>query len=154
MKLSKKCEYALKALTRLSDPQAPQLISIQELAKREKIPKKFLEQVLLALKKAGILQSSRGKTGGYALHVDPTKVTLGDITRAVDGPLTPLPCVSATAPVKCPDCANLDNCWLRAVMQEVGEGMAAVLDQITVAEICRRAAQSQYRERHTITYDI
>jgi len=110
--------------------------------------------VLLALKKAGILQSSRGKTGGYTLHVDPAKVTLGDITRAVDGPLTPLPCVSATAPVKCPGCSSFDNCWLRAVMQEVGEGMAAVLDQITVADICRRAAQSQHRERHTLMYDI
>ena len=154
MKLSKKCEYALRALTRLSDPRAPQLISIQELAKREKIPKKFLEQVLLALKKAGILQSSRGKTGGYTLHADPAKVTLGDITRAVDGPLTPLPCVSTAAPVKCPGCCSLENCWLRAVMREVGEGMAAVLDQITVAEICRRAIQSQHKDRHTLTYDI
>jgi Rrf2 family protein len=79
MKLSKKSVYALKALACLGSPDTPPLIAIQEIAQRENIPKKFLEQVLLALNKAGIVQSNRGKTGGYALRGTPAGITLRDI---------------------------------------------------------------------------
>ena len=92
MKLSKKAEYALRALTCLGAPGAPPVVSIQEIAGQANIPKKFLEQVLLALKKAGLVHSSRGKAGGYSLHTAPARVTLGDIIQAVDGPFAPLPC--------------------------------------------------------------
>jgi Rrf2 family protein len=155
MKLSKKGEYALKALACLGSPETESMLSIQEIARRENIPKKFLEQVLLALKKAGIVQSTRGKAGGYALRGAPAGITLGDIVRAVDGPLAPLPCANPAAPVKCADCFSLEHCWLRAVMMEVGEAVNGVLDQITLAEICRRAAQSQ-RDRgvQALMYDI
>ncbi|MBI3304310.1 MAG: Rrf2 family transcriptional regulator [Deltaproteobacteria bacterium] len=155
MKLSKKGEYALRALTCLGSPEAPQVLAIQEIARRERIPKKFLEQVLLALKKAGIVQSNRGKAGGYALRGAPAGITLGDIVRAVDGPLAPLPCANPTAPVKCADCPSLEHCWLRAVMTEVGAAVTAALDQVTLAEICRRVAQSQRsRSMHALMYDI
>jgi Rrf2 family protein len=154
MKLSKKCEYALRALTCLGAPETPPVLSIQEIASQEHIPKKFLEQVLLALKKAGIVQSSRGKAGGYTLQRAPAGVSLGDIVRAVDGPLTPLPCASLTAPVKCPDCPRVETCWLRAVMIEVGEGIASVLDQITLVDLCRRVAQSQRRGMQALMYEI
>src|SRR6266508_6216214 len=153
MKLSKKSKYALRALACLGAPGAPPVLSIQEIAKRETIPKKFLEQVLLALKKTGIVQSSRGKAGGYALRGAPGGVTLGDIVRAVDGPLAPLGCANPVAPVKCPDCSNIEYCWLQAVMTEVGETVTAALDQITLAEVCRRAAESQRRGVHTLMYD-
>ncbi len=155
MKLSKKSEYALRALTCLGSPDAPQMLSIQEIARRENIPKKFLEQVLLALNKAGIVQSIRGKAGGYALRSAPAAITLGDIVRAVDGPLAPLPCANPTAPVKCADCASLEHCWLRTMMIEVGAAVNAALDQITLAEICRRAAQSQRRRSvRALMYEI
>ena len=81
MKLSKKSKYALRALACLGAPGAPPVLSIQEIAKRETIPKKFLEQVLLALKKTGIVQSSRGKAGGYALRGAPGGVARGYRTR-------------------------------------------------------------------------
>ena len=97
-------------------PGAPPVVSIQEIADQANIPKKFLEQVLLALKKAGLVHSSRGKAGGYSLHAAPARVTLGDIIQAVDGPFAPLPCADATAPVACPDCVSLEHCWLRGVM--------------------------------------
>lgn len=154
MKISKKGEYALRALTCLGAPQAPQMLSIQEIARREKIPKKFLEQVLLALKKAGIVQSNRGKAGGYALRGAPAGITLGDIVRAVDGALAPLPCAHATAPVKCTGCPSLEHCWLRAVMIEVGAAVTAAFDQITLADLCRRAAQSRRGGLHTLMYEI
>ncbi len=154
MKLSKKGEYALRALIRLGDSKARSVLSIQEIARQEKIPKKFLEQVLLALKKADIVQSSRGKAGGYTLRDTPTEVTLGDIVRAVDGPLVPLPCSHATAPMKCEGCLSLENCWLRAVMMEVGEAITEMLDRITLAVICRRAAESRRRNAEAPMYQI
>jgi Rrf2 family protein len=130
------------------------MMSIQELAQLERIPKKFLEQVLLALKKAGILQSSRGKTGGYSLSMTPTNVSLGDIIRAVDGPLMALPCLSPVAPSKCSDCVSLENCWLRGVMAEVDEGVAAVLENVSLADMSRRAMQSQRRAASAPMYHI
>lgn len=129
-------------------------MSIQELAQQERIPKKFLEQVLLALKKAGILQSSRGKTGGYSLGMIPTHVTLGDIIRAVDGPLMALPCLSPTSPSKCADCVSLEGCWLRGVMAEVDDGIATVLEHVSLADMSRRAAKSQRRTTSATMYHI
>jgi Rrf2 family protein len=155
MKLSKKGEYALRALVCLASPNAPAMLSIQEIARREHIPRKFLEQVLLALNKAGIVQSLRGKAGGYSLRTEPAAVTLGDIVRAVDGPLAPLPCASLEAPVKCADCPSLTQCWLRPVMVEVGAAVNAALEQISLADMGRRAAQSRRnRQAQVLTYDI
>lgn len=125
------------------------MMSIQELAQQERIPKKFLEQVLLALKKAGILQSSRGKTGGYSLGMAPADVSLGDIIRAVDGPMMALPCLSPTAPTQCPDCMSLENCWLRGVMTEVDRGVNAALEKVSLTDMSRRAVQSQRRSAAT-----
>lgn len=154
MKLSKKSEYAIRALICLGAPTAPEVLSIQDIARQEQIPKKFLEQVLLALKKAGIVQSSRGKAGGYSLRGAPAGITLGDIVRAVDGPLAPLPCASPVNPVKCGDCSALEHCWLRAVMLEIGTSVNTILDQVTLAELCRRAAQSQQRSMQALMYEI
>lgn len=131
------------------------MLSIQDIAQRENIPKKFLEQVLLALNKAGIVQSLRGKAGGYALRTTPAAITLGDIVRAVDGPLAPIPCANLDAPVKCPDCPSLELCWLRPLMLDIGSTMNATLDQISLAEMCHRAAQSRRsRSASALMYDI
>ena len=131
------------------------MLSIQDIAQRENIPKKFLEQVLLALNKAGIVQSLRGKAGGYALRGAPAAITLGDVVRAVDGPLAPMPCANLDAPVKCADCQSLELCWLRPFMLEIGSAVNAALDQISLVEMCRRAAQSRRsRSAPALTYDI
>ncbi len=130
------------------------MMSIQELAQQERIPKKFLEQVLLALKKAGILQSSRGKTGGYSLGMTPADVSLGDVLRAVDGPIMALSCLSPGVPIKCPDCVSLENCWLRRVMAEVDSGISAVFEKVSLADMSRRAAQSQRRATTASMYHI
>ena len=153
MKLSKKSEYALRALSRLATPDAPAQMSIQEIADQEKIPKKFLEQVLLALKNAGILQSVRGKAGGYSLQRSAREVTLGAIIRAVDGPVMPLPCMNESSPVTCPECPTRENCWLRAVMSEVHHEVSTVMDRVNLTALCRRAAQSR-RHLPTPMYHI
>jgi Rrf2 family protein len=153
MKLSKKAEYALRALSRLGAADAPAQMSIQELAHQEQIPKKFLEQVLLALKNAGILHSSRGKAGGYSLQRPVHEVTLGAILRAVDGPVMPLPCMNESSRVTCPECPTRENCWLRAVMREVQQEVSTVMDRVNLTTICRRAGQSR-RSLPTPMYHI
>lgn len=156
MKLSKKGEYALRALVCLASlTSSSAMLSIQEIAQRERIPRKFLEQVLLALNKAGLVQSLRGKAGGYTLRGSPASITLGDVVRAVDGPLAPLPCASREAPVKCADCPSLTHCWLRSVMVEVGSAVNAALEQVSLADMCRRAAQSRRsRQAQALMYEI
>ena len=154
VKISKKSEYALKALTCLGAPGAPEVLPIQEIARRERIPKKFLEQVLLTLKRAGIVQSTRGKAGGYTLSSDPKMISLQEIVWAVDGPMAPLPCVSDVTPLKCADCDSLEQCWLRNVMMEVGESVAAAFAQINLAEMCKRAEASRRQRSHVPMYDI
>lgn len=154
MKLSKKGEYALRALTYLGAPGAPSVLTIQEIARQGHIPKKFLEQVLLALKKSGLVQSSRGKAGGYTLQMAPAQITLGDILQAVDGPSAPLPCANPSTPLKCPDCANLEHCWLRGVMTEVGEALSGIFNKVTLADLCRRAKDSQRRSGQALMYEI
>lgn len=155
MKLSKKSEYALRALVCLAAPDAPAMLSIQEIARREQTPKKFLEQVLLALNRAGIVQSVRGKTGGYSLRTGPEAISLGDVVRAVDGPIAPLPCANREAPVKCSDCPTPEHCWLQLLMIEVGDAINTVLDRITLAEMSRRAVQSRRsRGAQVLMYEI
>jgi Rrf2 family cysteine metabolism transcriptional repressor len=155
MKLSKKGEYAIRALICLAALETPVMLSIQEIARREGIPKKFLEQVLLALNKAGVVQSMRGKAGGYVLHRTPEGITLGDIVRAVDGPIAPLRCANPDAPVKCADCVSLDLCWLRPVMVDVGATVNAALERVTLADMARRASLSRRsRNGHALMYEI
>src|SRR5947199_8370203 len=117
--LSNKAKYALRALFALSKKydQGPVLIS--DLAAEEDIPKKFLEVILLELKNQGILQSKKGKGGGYFLRKPPEKITLGQVIRVFDGPLAPLPCASESAFMKCDECRDVATCGTRYVMKEV-----------------------------------
>ena len=104
--LSKKAKYAIKALLALADREGDEPMRIADLAREEQIPPKFLELILLGLKNQGILQSRKGKGGGYLLARDPADIYLGQIVRMFDGPLAPVPCASQTAYVPCADCKN------------------------------------------------
>lgn len=107
---------------------------ISDLAAAEYIPKKFLEQILLELKKHGILYSRMGKGGGYALAKSPDKVFLGDIIRTLDGPLAPVPCVSKSAYVKCIECKDERTCEIRRVMKVVRDSTSRILDNTSLAD--------------------
>lgn len=136
MKLSKKSEYALRALIELTQVHGTSTLQRHEIAARQHIPVEFLEQILLALKRAGLLSSRRGMKGGYALIKSPNEITLGQVIRVLDGPLAPIACVSKTAYQKCSDCpyANKARCPVQQVMSTVRDAIAGILDHYTLAD--------------------
>lgn len=151
MKLSKKGEYALRALIDLSLNYEKGIVKIRDIAKREKIPEKFLEQILLSLKKAGLLESKRGARGGYYLSKPPKAITLGEIIRIMDGPLAPLRCVSKMAYMNCPE---EGNCGLQSVMLDVRNAIAKILDNITFDDVCKRTRGRLEQKPNALTYNI
>ncbi len=139
MKLSKRGEYGIKALIDLASG-APEhdVIRIREIAERENIPVKFLEQILLTLRNAGILHSRLGVNGGYYLARPADEITLGQIVRTLDGTLAPIRCVSKMAYERCV-CPDEESCGLRLVMLDVRNAIADILDHTTLAEVARRS---------------
>lgn len=132
--LSKKTQYAFKALMYLAQKQDDGPVLIAEISKKKKIPLKFLENILLELKKAGILDSKKGKGGGYFFSKRPSEVRLADVLRLIDGPIALLPCVSLHFYERCKNCDEND-CGLHRVMCEVRDANLAILESRTVADI-------------------
>ncbi|HYI97008.1 MAG TPA: Rrf2 family transcriptional regulator [Bryobacteraceae bacterium] len=139
--LSKKGKYALRALYHLAREQGNGPVLIATLAQRESIPHKFLELILLHMKNNGLVESKKGRNGGYALAKEPSKITIGSVIRMIDGPLAPLPCASETAYRKCEECIDEKNCGTRIVMRRVRDAMAEILDNTTVADVCAEVDQ-------------
>lgn len=149
MKLSKKSEYALRALIELSRNSGTGLVQRQDIARRQHIPKEFLEQILLQLRAAGILGSRRGIGGGYFLVKPPHQVTLGQVIRILDGPLAPIACVSKSAFQKCQDCpySNTSFCPLQRAMGEVRNAIADILDNYTLMDFVKEKKRIQKPSR-------
>jgi Rrf2 family protein len=132
--LSQKAKYALRALLHLAAAPGGQAVLISEIAARHRIPRKFLEQILLDLKNHGMVQSWRGRSGGSALLKPPAEITFGHVLRIIDGPLAPLPCLSRLAHRKCSDCRDEAACALRRVFGVSHQATVAVLDRTTLAD--------------------
>lgn len=147
--LSSKAKYGLKAMVYLTRYGAEGPVLIADIAESESIPKKFLDAILLELKNRGFLSSKKGKGGGYTLAKSPEKIMVGDIVRVLDGPLAPVPCVSRTAYRRCEDCHDEVTCAIRAVMGEVRDAIAGILDNTTLAEMALRK-----RPEPILMYDI
>ena len=130
--ISQKAKYALRALVALARKGEPMMIG--EISLQERIPRKFLEQILLELKRHGILQSRRGKLGGYDLLMAADCITYGQVLRIIDGPLAPLPCLSRIAYRRCADCKTEEACEIRRVFARVAESAREVLDRTTIAD--------------------
>ncbi len=122
----------MRALVMLAKVAPSQSLSITEISVEQKIPKKFLEQILLELKRHGLVESRRGKEGGYLMRRAPSEVTYGEVLRLVDGPLALLPCLSKIAYKKCEDCGDEASCEVRRVFAEVALATRAVLDRATL----------------------
>ena len=135
--LSKKAKYGLKAMFYLADRFGKGPVLIADLAVEEHIPKKFLELILLELKRSGLLHSKMGKGGGYYLNKPPDEVTVGQVVRILDGPLAPIPCVSKTAYRKCDECDNERTCEIRKIMMQVRDASATILDYTSLKDALR-----------------
>jgi Rrf2 family protein len=133
--LSQKARYALRALFLLAERPIGEPVMIAELARQGHIPRKFLEQILLDLKKRGILHSVRGKHGGYTLGRAPERISFAEVIRAIDGPLALSPCASVTAYRRCDDCVDEATCVLRKVLLAVRDATAHILETRTLAEV-------------------
>jgi Rrf2 family protein len=132
--LSKKTQYALQALSYMVEKGTDAPILIAEIAAQKNIPLKFLENILLELKKGGFLESKKGKHGGYFFAMPPQKIKLSAIFRIIEGPIALLPCVSLNFYQKCADC-NEKKCGINKVMVEVRDSTLAILDKRTVADL-------------------
>lgn len=132
--LSKKTQYAFKSLTYLAENQTAGPVLIADIAQKKKIPIKFLESILLELKKAGILGAKKGKGGGYYFVQPPEKVTLATVMRLMEGPIALLPCVSLHFYRKCTDC-NEKKCGLNKTMAAVRDQMLSILEHKSVMDL-------------------
>ena len=143
---SKKTKYGLNALVNLAKKfdQGPVLIA--DLSNEERIPQKFLEAILLDLKKHGILDSKKGKGGGYLLAKHPRDIKIGQVVRILEGPLAPVPCVSQTAYRKCDECRDEKTCGLRVVMKDVRDAIANILDTTSLEDVLLKAENQRSSE--------
>jgi len=141
MRLSKRGEYGLRAMITLAEPapksDSPAMLQIREISEREQISPKFLEQILLTLKNAGLLHSKMGVGGGYYLARPASEITLGQIFRILDGPVAPIKCVSQMAYESC-GCPDEETCGLRLVMSDVRNSIADILDNTSLADVTKR----------------
>ncbi|MBU6182296.1 MAG: Rrf2 family transcriptional regulator [Verrucomicrobia bacterium] len=138
MKLTKRGEYALRALIdlALAREAGRTLVALKEIAARETIPLPFLEQIFVQLREAGIVDGKRGKGGGFFLAKVPEQIPIGEVVRLIDGPLAPICCVSLTAYAKC-SCPDEEHCGLRLLMLDVRNAIANILDKINLAQAAK-----------------
>src|SRR5215468_7013062 len=150
MKLSKRGEYALRALIDLgiaSELGWP-MLQVSELAAKEKLPIKFLEQIFAQLKAAGYVKSRRGKFGGYSLARPMNRIKFGEVIRTIEGPLAPIRCVSQTAYAPC-SCPDEIHCGLRILMFDVRNAISTILDRYTLADIVEITLRKYRRDKVT-----
>jgi Rrf2 family protein len=151
--LSQKAKYALRALLVLAEEGDDRPLMISDIAERHNLPKKFLEQILLDLKHHGLVQSRRGRSGGYALLKPAAEISFGQVVRIIDGPLAPLPCLSKMAYRRCEDCPGEEACEIRRVFARTHQLTSDVLDSTTLADAvagapagARTAAEAERQE--------
>ena len=138
--LSKKAKYAINALVYLAQQPLDQHIQISTIAEHENISRKFLETILLDLRNAGIVNSKKGKAGGYHMLQAPENVNMADVMRIFDGPIALLPCVAHKYYQKCNECKDEANCGIRDIFADVRRETVRMLKEATLAEIIKRAA--------------
>jgi Rrf2 family protein len=133
--LSQKAKYAIKALIVLARAQEQDsLVQARDVSTDQNIPKKFLDLIFFELRRHGLVQSTRGREGGYCLARPAAEISIAAIVRAVDGPLAPLPCASVKFYRRCADCDNEKTCEVRRLMREVRDAASAILDNTSLAE--------------------
>ena len=155
MKISKRGEYALRALIDFGIAQelGRPLLKINELVAKERLPVKFLEQILTQLRGAGYIETKRGKAGGYLLAKPAREISLGKVIRLIDGPLAPISCVSVTAYERC-SCPDEDHCGLRMLMLDVRNAIARILDRYVLADVVEITLRKMRRDGVPIPFMV
>ena len=133
--ISQRARYAFKAIVALARAKPGEGLQIGKLAEQERLPRKFLEQILLALKAAGYITSRRGRDGGYELLKPADLIFIGPMLRVIDGPISPLPCLSRTAYRRCDDCRSEGACELRIAFAKAYGDYLATLENTTLAQV-------------------
>ena len=146
MRLSRRSEYGLRALVDLVQHEGTGPIALAALAERNRLPGKFLEQIMATLKHGGIVRTTLGSHGGYAMAADASDVSIGRVVRLLDGALAPLPCVSLRYYGRC-SCPDEATCPLRDVMIDVRDAMLEILDKETLAELAARVGRASIDPR-------
>ena len=136
--LTNKAKYSLRAMCALAGLAAGERLQAHAIADRARVPVKFLETILVDLRRAGFIESRRGQLGGHALALPAGEIMVGDVIRAIDGPLAPVRCASLSAYEPCSDCADPSTCGLRALMRETREALSGVLDTCSLLALSQR----------------
>jgi Rrf2 family protein len=145
--ISKKSQYALIAMTCLAREYEHGPVLVSRMAEEEQIPKDFLNLILLELKNRGLVQSKRGKRGGYALSRPPEEIDLATILRLIGGPLAPVPCASGSAPAQCNVCRDEEVCAIKPTMREVRDATARILERTMLSDLVRRGRELEAAKR-------
>ncbi len=153
MKLSVRGEYALRAVLVLGLNYSQPVVRIQKISEQQNIPKRFLEQILNDLKSAGVVESKRGVAGGYRLARAPAEISLATVIRHIEGALAPVSCVSERFYEKC-SCPDEARCAIRSVMKEVREAIVAIVERLTVADLCQRWRGFQHEPVNPFDFTI
>ncbi len=148
--LTMKAKYALRALCALASAH-PELLQARQIAADADVPEKFLESILVQLRKAGIVASKRGAHGGHALARNAEKIMVGDIIRTLDGPIAPIRCASVTAYRACTDCPDPDACALRALMGDVRDAMSEVVDRRSLQQLAQETRRLERKRSRAAT---
>ena len=153
MNLSKRSEYALRALIDLGIARelGRPILQVGELVAKEKLPVKFLEQILTQLRVAGFVETKRGKLGGYSLAKPASRIKIGAVIRLLDGPLAPIACVSQTAYQRC-TCPDEAHCGLRMLMLDVRNSIARILDRSTLGQIVEITLRKMRRDKVAVPF--
>ncbi|MFA5272418.1 MAG: Rrf2 family transcriptional regulator [Candidatus Omnitrophota bacterium] len=146
MKITYKGDYALKTLLDLALNYGNGVVTITELAKSADIPIKFLEQILLDLKRGGFVESKRGKIGGYFLAKHPSQIKVGDVVRFIDGPIEPIACIEK----RYSGCRDIHKCAFRGIWQDVSAAISNIIDNVTFEDLTNKIKTRQ----ETLTYAI
>ncbi len=144
MRLSTKGEYASRAMLELSLHYEEKPLHIRDISKAQDIPQRFLEQILLQLKRAGYLRSHKGPRGGYFLSKPPSQINVAEVIRVMDGPLAPIDCVSVTAHEICPHEAH---CGLKGLWKEVRDAVAQIMEKATFQELAEKTRAARVGRR-------
>ncbi len=141
--LTSKAKYALRAMVDLAAQGNARATFIADIAERQDIPRRFLENILIELRRSGLVVSHRGKNGGYALARDPETISFAEVIRAIDGPLALAPCASVTAYRKCEDCVSETTCPVRPALIAARDATATILEKTSLAQAARESASGE-----------